>query len=67
MTDKESFKGGLELWHIKWKPFLNERSISLKTGKSYYTHKRLRSVLEPQTSIPDAFNNKIGAIDLEPN
>ena len=21
MTDKESFKGGLELWHIKWKPF----------------------------------------------
>lgn len=43
MTDKESFEGGLELWHIKWKPFLNERSISPKTGKSYYTHKRLRS------------------------
>jgi len=43
MTDKESFKGGLELWYCKWELFLNERSINHKTGKSYYTHKRLRS------------------------
>lgn len=43
MTDKESFMGGLELWYIKWELFLNERSINIKTGKSYYTHKRLRS------------------------
>ena len=42
-TDKESFEGGLELWNIKWKTFLNERTINPETGKSYYTHKRLRS------------------------
>jgi len=43
MTDRESFEGGLELWHTKWKLFLNERTINPETGKSYYTHKRLRS------------------------
>lgn len=43
MTDKESFEGGLELWFIKWKSFLNERTTNPETGKSHYTHKRLRS------------------------
>lgn len=42
-TDKESFEGGLEQWYLKWKTFLNERTINPETGKSYYTHKRLRS------------------------
>lgn len=42
-TDKESFQGALEDWFIKWKSFLNERTINLETGKSQYTHKRLRS------------------------
>ena len=42
-TDKESFEGGLELWFIKWKAFLNERTTNPETGKSHYTHKRLRS------------------------
>lgn len=43
MTDKESFEGGLELWFTKWRSFLNERTTNPKTGKSHYTHKRLRS------------------------
>jgi len=43
MTDKESFEGGLDLWHTKWELFLNERTTNLETGKSHYTHKRLRS------------------------
>lgn len=42
-TDKESFCGALDQWHIKWKTFLNERTLNLETGKSHYTHKRLRS------------------------
>ena len=42
-TDKESFICGLELWHVKWKSFLEERTINEETGKSFYTHKRLRS------------------------
>ena len=43
MTDKESFEGGLELWFTKWEAFLNERTSNPETGKSHYTHKRLRS------------------------
>ena len=42
-TDKESFEGALNEWYDRWKPFLNERTINEKTGKSFYTHKRLRS------------------------
>jgi len=42
-TDKESFVGMLHDWLVKWKAFLNERSINPETGKSKYTHTRLRS------------------------
>jgi hypothetical protein len=42
-TDRESFEGALNDWYIKWKPFLNERTTNPQTGKSHYTHKRLRS------------------------
>ncbi len=42
-TDKESFEGALNEWHLKWELFLNERSVNEETGKSFYTHKRLRS------------------------
>jgi len=42
-TDKESFEGGLDLWYDRWESFLNERTTNIETGKSHYTHKRLRS------------------------
>lgn len=42
-TDKESFEGGLKMWFDKWESFLNERTINIETGKSHFTHKRLRS------------------------
>jgi len=42
-TDKDSFEGALNEWHDRWKTFLNERTINQETGKSFYTHKRLRS------------------------
>jgi len=42
-TDKESFVGALQLWFDKWEQFLNERTTNPITGKSFYTHKRLRS------------------------
>ena len=42
-TDKESFTGALNKWFVKWEKFLNERTINNETGKSFYTHKRLRS------------------------
>ncbi|MCP4473478.1 MAG: hypothetical protein GY821_02690 [Gammaproteobacteria bacterium] len=42
-TDKESFEGGLQDWYIHWKDFLNERTLNPETGKSSFTHRRLRS------------------------
>lgn len=42
-TDKESFTGALDDWFIKWQWFLDERSTNGITGKTFYTHKRLRS------------------------
>jgi len=41
-TDKESFIGALDLWYDKWADFLVERSANAD-GKTFYTHKRLRS------------------------
>lgn len=42
-TDKESFTGALMEWFAKWENFLNERSKNEQSGKTFYTHKRLRS------------------------
>ncbi len=42
-SDKESFQGALQAWYTKWEAFLNERTLNPDTGKSHYTHKRLRS------------------------
>lgn len=42
-TDKESFTGSLMSWFEKWQNFLNERSTNNETGKTFYTHKKLRS------------------------
>lgn len=44
-TDKESFIGLLNQWLEKWQIFANERSINPITGKTFYTHKRLRSAM----------------------
>lgn len=42
-TDRDSFEGALNDWYDKWEAFLNERTINKETGKSFYTHRRLRS------------------------
>ncbi len=54
-TDKESFEGGLQFWHNKWKDFLNERKVDIN-GKSRYVHKRLRSAYRSlKTNLPWLF------------
>jgi hypothetical protein len=40
---KEMFMNSLNNWYLKWSDYLNERSASPSTGKTYYAHKRLRS------------------------
>ena len=55
-TDKESFEGLLRDWHIKWKSYLEERTVNEKTGKSHFTHKRLRSAYRSlKTNLPFLF------------
>ena len=55
-TDKESFEGGLTNWHTKWETFLNERTKDAATGKSRYTHRRLRSAYRSlKTNLPWLF------------
>lgn len=47
-TDKESFVGMFDEWCEKWDGYLKERTTDTETGKSHYTHKRLRSAPEHQ-------------------
>jgi hypothetical protein len=55
-TDKESFEGALGHWYKKWEKFLNERTVNQDTGKSFYTHKRLRSAHRSlRTNLPWLF------------
>lgn len=55
-TDKDSFIGGLLLWHERWKAFLDERTIESTTGRSRYTHQRLRSAyLSLKRNLPWLF------------
>lgn len=55
-TDKESFTGVLDEWYTKWKSFLEERTTNEITGKSHYTHKRLRSAYRSlKTNLPWLF------------
>ena len=42
-TDRESFVGALKMRFEKWKDFINERTKNSITGKSFDTHKPLRS------------------------
>jgi transposase-like protein len=55
-TDEASFKYWLSIWHERWKDFLNEKTLNEWTGKSHYTHKRLRSAYRSlQTNLPYLF------------
>lgn len=55
-TDRESFQGALQAWHSTWESYLKERTVSPVTGKTTYTHKRLRSAYRSlKTNLPWLF------------
>ncbi|MCH7535929.1 MAG: hypothetical protein IH948_09375 [Bacteroidetes bacterium] len=55
-TDKESFIGGLDEWHKKWKRFLKEKTTNPDTGKWHYTHRRIRSAYRSlKSNLPYLF------------
>ena len=55
-TDKESFEGMFGQWCAKWDGYLRERTTDPETGKSHYTHKKLRSAyLSIRRNLPLLF------------
>lgn len=55
-TDKESFEGMFCEWCVKWDGYLRERTTDPETGKSHYTHKKLRSAyLSVRRNLPLLF------------
>lgn len=55
-SDKESFIGALNQWHLKWGAFLSEKTIDTETNKWHYTHKRMRSAYRSlKTNLPYLF------------
>lgn len=45
-STRRQFESALTCWLNRHKHFLNERTVNLETGKSHYTHKRLRSAFQ---------------------
>jgi hypothetical protein len=53
---KAGFTNALNEWYHKWERYLKERTKSTTTGKTYYTHKRLRSAfLSLKRNLPWLF------------
>lgn len=58
LTDstKFDFQSSLERWYEEWKDVLNERTVDEVSGRSHYTHKRLRSAYRSLVNnIPHLF------------
>jgi len=55
-VNRDTFIYGMEQWISDWGDYLKERSVSTITGKSFYTHKRLRSAwLSLKRNLPWLF------------
>jgi len=42
---KDDFTDRYNQWKQKWKPFLSQRSTNTETGRTFYTHQRVRSAM----------------------
>lgn len=42
-TSRDKFEREFGKWKIKWKKYLEEKSVNMQTGEVEYTHERLRS------------------------
>lgn len=55
-SSRIEFEQRLDRWHLKWKNYLDERSVSASSGKSFYTHKKIRSAyLSLRRNVPYLF------------
>lgn len=44
-SSKDDFTDRYKQWKQKWKSFLNQRSTNNETGRTFYTHQRVRSAM----------------------
>jgi len=58
-TTEKNFTQKLDEWYEEYKYFLDEKSISLPTGKLHYTHPRIRAAYRSfRTNLPYLFTYK---------
>jgi hypothetical protein len=58
-SDEDRFTKALDVWYIKYKDFLNEKTISTIDGKEHYTHYKLVSAYKSlRTNLPYLFTYK---------
>ncbi|MFT5660146.1 MAG: ribosomal protein L15E [Sulfurimonas sp.] len=58
-TNEKNFTKKLDEWHDIYKDFIEEKSVNLETGKSYYTHQKVRSAYRSlRANLPHLFIRK---------
>ena len=58
-TTEKNFTQKLDDWHETYQAFLEEKSISTRTGKLHYTHPRVRAAYRSlRTNLPYLFTYK---------
>ena len=58
-TTEKNFTQKLDVWHDKYKDFLEEKSVSSTTGELHYTHPRIRAAYRSlRTNLPYLFTYK---------
>ena len=58
-SSQDRFTKRLDLWHKKYKEFLDEKTVNIQTGKHHFKHKKLRSAYRSlRTNLPYLFTYK---------
>jgi len=65
-TDFASFEYWIHEWYEKWKDFLSEKTVDEITGKSHFTHQRLRKAFfSVRRNIPSLFTFQFHSQEIE--
>lgn len=58
-SDEVRFTKALEIWHVKYKEFIDEKTLNLETGKEFYTHYKVRAAYRSlRANLPYLFTYK---------
>jgi transposase-like protein len=58
-SDVTRFTKALDIWHIKYRDFIEEKTINPDTGKAFYTHQKVRAAYRSlRANLPYLFTYK---------